>query len=492
MRPLRFLLLIFLPLCLLFACSAAYAQSSVLPVLRLTVDPGGFLQVLESRDHTFRAEGGSLSILVPDGYRGEYGPAESMESLPLAYIRGRGNSTWLNRKKPFRFRLQSGADLLGMGSNKHWVLLAEAIDGSMLRNRLMSYAGRKFGLAYTPKMVPLELYVNGEYLGCYVLSQQVRKGKTRVAIGEEGFLLSMSPYEDEPGENVLNTSRGVRFLCEDPVFFSSDPSDDVAVPARREEIAAFLQRTEDAVYSEETETSGIPCAEYMDLHSAAKYWWLEEFFMNGDAAFTPSTYLYVTEGRLYWGPLWDFDLSIPSSASPEGLNNVRMPWFDHLRAYSPSFRKILAEEWALLRPILLDAARDGGIIDLWAEEIRPAWERNRAAGFADESLEQDDLSAQAERIKDWFRRRIDWIDSHLDSALAETRVEIYFFADGQYLSTVRLPLPSGRLTRSDFPDAPLKDGFAFSGWRTETGVLLREGDQPETDVVATPSYVPAE
>ena len=469
---------------LLAACFSCLAEGSGLPALRLSVDPEEFRLVLSSPDHTYRAEGGALTVEAPGG---------SPETFPLAYLRGRGNSTWLNRKKPFKIRLQRGADLLGMGSNRHWVLLAEAVDGSLLRNRLMSYAGRAFGLAFTPEMAPVELYVNGEYLGCYTLSQQVRKGKTRVNIGDAGFLLSMSPYEEEPAENVLATSRGVRFLCEDPVFFSPDPSDDTGTAAQNEEIASLLQRAEDAVFAAgETEASLLSCAEYMDLHAAAKYWWIEEFFMNGDGAFTPSTYLYADGGRLYWGPLWDFDLSLPSAAPAEGFNTVRMPWFDHLRAFCPGFRAILEEEWSLLRPVLLDMAGEGGVIDRWTEEIRPAWERNAAAGFADESLEQDSLDSQASRIKDLILRRAAWVDAHLPD-LAEAWVEAYFYsADGEYLSTARIPLPSGCIGETDFPEPPVPDGYRFAGWVTDGGAILRPGDRPDTDVNVRASCVPAE
>lgn len=480
-------------LCLLSACLPASAEDSGLPSLCLTVDPEAFRLVLESPDHSYRAEGGSLSLRVPEDWRGEFGGAESLESLPLAYLRGRGNSTWLNRKKPFKLKLESGADLLGMSSGKHWVLLADAIDGSLLRNRLMSYAGRALGLPYTPKMVPVELYVNDEYQGCYVLSQQIRKGKNRVHIGDDDFLLSMSPDEDEAQENIVSTSRGIRFLCEDPVFASDDPSDPVADAKQKENLESFLQQVEDAVYAEVPENaSGLPCAGLMDLSSAARYWWIEEFFMNGDGAFTPSTYLYTTGNSLCWGPLWDFDLSIPSSSPAEGFNTVRMPWLDHLRAFSPAYREILKEEWSVLCPILTDMARDGGVIDRWTEEIRPAWERNAAAGFAEESLEQDDLADQAARIRNWFRQRIDWISSHLETDLAEAWVEVYFYADGEYLSTAQIPLPDGRLSESDLPEAPLREGSRFAGWTAEDGTLYGPGDLPDTDLELFASYVPAE
>jgi hypothetical protein len=87
-------------------------------------------------DHSYRASGGSISIIVPEGYTGEYSETAlpSQENLKLDYLCGRGNSTWQDPKKPFKFKLNKSTDLLAMGANKHWVLLASAYDGTMLKN----------------------------------------------------------------------------------------------------------------------------------------------------------------------------------------------------------------------------------------------------------------------------------------------------------------------------------------------------------------------
>ena len=90
-------------------------------------------KVIDSQDHSYRAPGAKIRIHVPEGYEspfGEIDPATIETDLDLEYIRGRGNSTWDEVKKPFKFKLNKGKDLFAMGSNKHWVLLANAFDGS--------------------------------------------------------------------------------------------------------------------------------------------------------------------------------------------------------------------------------------------------------------------------------------------------------------------------------------------------------------------------
>ncbi len=98
-----------------------------------------------------------------------------------AEIKLRGNSTSGLAKRPFKVKLESKTDLLGMGSNKHWVLLADAIDLSLLRNKLLQSLAGDFGLDYMESEYVVLMY-NGEYQGIYELSEHVRIGKTRVDI----------------------------------------------------------------------------------------------------------------------------------------------------------------------------------------------------------------------------------------------------------------------------------------------------------------------
>ena len=84
----------------------------------------------------------------------------------------------------------------------------------MLRNRIVGYMGRQLGLDFTPMYTPVDLVVNGQYRGSYLLAHQVRIGKTRVNIKElkpedtaepevtGGYLLQYAPYGDE-GELII-------------------------------------------------------------------------------------------------------------------------------------------------------------------------------------------------------------------------------------------------------------------------------------------------
>jgi len=326
-----------LALLLLASCSAAQPkqegastrpwENNGIPTVHLTIDAAEFEQINASEDHSYRASGATVKVDVPEGYTGEYAtePLTSTEELEVDYFRGRGHGTWGADKKPYKFKLKDGCDLLGMGKNKHWVLLANRYDESQLRNRIINYLAARMGSFYAMQSAPVDLVINGEYYGSYALAEEVRIGSARIDIDEltpeddsepeitGGYLLCMCPLDDEPLENALTTNRLVRFGAEEPQF----TADEDGTAAQKAYIMDYLRRTEDAIFSPDLcDADGTPYTDYLDVRSAADYWWIQEYSGNTDAFITSSTYLYKErEGKLVWGPLWDFDLGLDGSQS---------------------------------------------------------------------------------------------------------------------------------------------------------------------------------
>jgi hypothetical protein len=97
-------------------------------------------------------------------------------------IKLRGNSTKNRDKRPFNIKLDKKADLLGLGSNKHWALLANDIDHTLMRNKLLYDFSGAIGMKYYCKSENVVLIFNDEYYGVYQLSELVDLGKSRVNI----------------------------------------------------------------------------------------------------------------------------------------------------------------------------------------------------------------------------------------------------------------------------------------------------------------------
>ena len=423
---------------ILFAAPAAQAEADPagvtadrngIPVVRLTIDPEELQKVNESPDHSYRAREGRVRIEIPQGYEGEFGeidPETLKADLPLNYIRGRGNSTWLAEKKSYKFKLENKTDILGMGKSKHWVLLSNAMDSSLLRNRVMAWIGRAFSVSFTPKMLSVDLYINDEYMGNYVLGHQVRIEKASVGIDEVpagstkepeitgGYLLAMNPGSREAPEDIFVTDRGVRFLLKTPGF--SPDEEEAGTQEQRDYITGYLQSTEDIIFSEGLQDAdGRSWTEYMDMASTAKYWWIQEICGNGDAYRSDSAFLYKERhGKLTWGPLWDFDITLNPVMYDDGLNNITMTWVDHLRACDPQFREELVRTWNELEPILEEAAGDGGLIDRYAGEIIASWQQNHDRWYPDIDPESNGLDTQVIELKQFIRQRIRKISAALE------------------------------------------------------------------------------
>ena len=93
----------------------------------------------------------------------------------------RGNQTALAEKKPYKLKLDKKTDIFGMGKNKHWVLLANAYDMSLLRNKTAYDLSGEMGLTYMSSEW-VEVMLNGEYIGNYQLCEHIRVGEERVDI----------------------------------------------------------------------------------------------------------------------------------------------------------------------------------------------------------------------------------------------------------------------------------------------------------------------
>ena len=105
-------------------------------------------------------------------------------------IRARGNSTFGAPKKPFRLKFDAKQEMLGLNGGrayKSWVLMADYYDGSMLR----TFGTFKFAKAlmenkyYSSDCTHVEVYLNGEYRGVYLLCEQTQINRGRVDIPEK-------------------------------------------------------------------------------------------------------------------------------------------------------------------------------------------------------------------------------------------------------------------------------------------------------------------
>ena len=223
-------------------------------------------------------------------------------------IRGRGNSTWeWYPKKPYRLKLDEKAPILGLDEEKDWVLLANYRDPTHLMNTFVFEMGQGLGMPYTNHSRYVELTLNGDYKGLYLLTEQVEQGKNRVAINKhEGLLLSLD-VDDGPAEAP---GAGDNFWSEVyrmPVCVKSPEADDYPTPETLvDDARSALGSLERAIQRHDYDALSSIC----DVDGMIDYLLIQEYIYNVEVAAPRSIFLYRDKGddaKWTFGPLWDFD-----------------------------------------------------------------------------------------------------------------------------------------------------------------------------------------
>ena len=228
------------------------------------------------------------------------------DTYPMS-IKGRGNSTWTAyEKKPYNITLykddtytkKQAAELIDGVSSKAWTLLANYTDGSLLRNKLGNDLACALGLGLKSKFV--DLYVDGVYQGCYLMTP-----KSDYQAPEEGLMLEIDNYLDDEDPQI--TLEGMKEYH--PTRYGFQHRFTVKennTTASTEDIRQYLQSAWDALRSHDSQEY----LNYIDLDSWAKYYLLHEFYKSFDVICGSifMTRNSLAEGdKLVAGPVWDLD-----------------------------------------------------------------------------------------------------------------------------------------------------------------------------------------
>lgn len=217
-------------------------------------------------------------------------------SAPMG-IRGRGNSTWGWPKKPWKVKLDSKAEILGMPADKEWALLANYADRTLLRNIVAMKLSEICGFSWTPKIRSVEVYLNNEYQGVYTLCEHKKVSSDRVDIDEDtAVYLEIEENLDET--TVWRTGMGV------PMMFSEP---EVPSPEQFDYIRKLFDDFEAALHSSDVSAY----EEYVDVDSFIDYYIVQELTKNVDGNFRKSSFVTKEVGKkLEMYHLWDFDLTL--------------------------------------------------------------------------------------------------------------------------------------------------------------------------------------
>lgn len=283
--------------------------NSGLPVVVLTQSGGGSESWEEaginvrSKDADW-VETDKMAVYNADG-------SVDMEEA-LCGIRLRGNSTQKFPKKPFAIKLVDKAPVLGMPKHKRWVLLANWMDRTMLRNAVALEVAHRTdsayindGIGWSPRGTSVEVVMDGRHVGNYYFCEQIKIDGDRVDITDCyedvenptpetcGYLLEFDDAMDEV--NNFRTSRGIPCMFKDEVPANSEFFNYVKNKVEGIENSLNAENYEEAYKN-------------LDINSVIDYFFIQELTFNDEYKHPKSVYMLIDgDGKLTAGPVWDFD-----------------------------------------------------------------------------------------------------------------------------------------------------------------------------------------
>ena len=232
-------------------------------------------------------------------------------------IRGRGNSTWGYLKKPYRLKLEDKTSLFGLGAEKDWVLLANHIDESLMLNAVAMKTGKLLNMTYVNTIIPVDITMNGTYIGNYMFTEQVEVKPNRVQLDEGGVLLELDEYFDEDVQ-----FRSSQYNL--PVMFKS--------PKKPKPVAFDKVRNDFEALEVAMKSTSFPNSnhlEYIDKDALVDFLIVFNLTLNQEINHPKSVFMYRknANAKFTMGPIWDFDWAFGYENGGNYFHSATVPLF---------------------------------------------------------------------------------------------------------------------------------------------------------------------
>ena len=393
-------------------------------------------------------------VYVYDGAQGANTVAEAPELCLATDIHYRGQSSAGFDKKSYRLEFREGekgldVPLLGMAAGHDWVLNGPYLDKSLMRNAL-SYSLARQIMFYAPDYRYCEVYLNGEYVGLYLLLEVPRLTETRIpftrtalASGETSYLLQrdrsweirsyttiVGQRPRQPGAAGIDVDMdgldtfGLRAgLTQVPLYVVYPNTENITAAQFRymeNDISAF----ERALYADYFTDPERGYRHLIDMDSFAEYYLLAEFSMNLDSGYYSTYVCKELGGKLRLGPVWDFNNAYNNYVTygidpEEGFVIADNNWFARLTR-DRVFVDAVVEKWRQLRRDILSDESLLRFLDETGEQLADAIGRNNrrwAYVFRLDMLSGDrdvfSYEQAQQQLRDFLVRRGAYLDENI-------------------------------------------------------------------------------
>ncbi len=325
-------------------------------------------------------------------------------------ISGRGYSSFGMPKFSYKLKFSRNVTILDFPKGKSWDLIANYIDKSLLRNYLSYKLAYYLHTRYAPRTAFVELFVNRQYMGVFLLTEHIDVSKSRVNLPStnSSFLLEMELPEND-GSLYISTKIGTSFK----VHFPKEKDNPYL-----DSLISFLDGWENYLYYSSPKNK---MDKWFDFDEYIKYYWIQEFSKNNDAAYSRSIFFTWKKGDVIrMGPVWDFDVAYGNK--PQKTMQIPENW--HIREngwnkpffLDSSLKKRASDFWINHRNTFISVLDS---IDFYSLQIKKAsqneykrWNIQDASVFGNTSQIFHSHQESVDSLKSWISRRIHWIDNN--------------------------------------------------------------------------------
>jgi hypothetical protein len=392
-------------------------------------------------------------------------------------IEYRGSTSFrLFDQKSYGIELRDAVDndtdsvIMDFPKQSDFILYAPANDKALIRNTLIYDLSNQIGM-YATRTKYVHLYVDGEYLGLYVLMEKIKRDKSRVNITKMastdnsgsaitgGYILKIDKsagdntlvgwdadavYTEALGFRSNYDPNGIKinFLPYGPkksaetYIMYEYPKNDAISYDQKKYVQTYFSDFEDILLSNNYKDPINGYQKFIDVNSFIDFLILNEFAYNPDA-YRLSTFMNKERsGKLKMGPIWDFNLGFGNDDRVAFVNGST--WVFNYNNYYPSdtwlvnfwWKKLLSDptftdriksRWASLRTSSLSEASILLTIDKHinilknSNSIDKHFDRWKILGvklpfnnFVGKTHQEE-----VDFLKSWVKKRLTWMDNEI-------------------------------------------------------------------------------
>ncbi len=414
-----------------------YNLSSIDNVMfRTTALPEIHVDLIDYPEWT-ELQGSKSDIRAATLYMDGNGMYDDLEVQEVEF-RGRGNSSWGFKKKPYRFKMNKKASVCGLPKAKSFALIANYLDCSQMRNAIALWLANYFEMPYANHCIPVKVYLNGINKGQYMLTEKIGIGGGSVDIDEtKGMLFELDSYYDEDfkftykfTKSNSSTTYRLPVMVKDPDLTELAEDPEVTNITNANEYLNLWKedftKMADAITKRAASES---LSDVIDLEDAVNFFLVNSLANNHEMNHPKSLYIYkksLDAGEVYhFGPVWDFDWAFTFSGS-EGASAM-IPLVTNDGDYSgATFFKLLfanTEFRKLFKAKFDDFVKNGypmlkEFMEEYATLIEPTSIENGVLWPEDGmAIGSYNFRSNFETLKKWIEDRINYMSFHSNFGL---------------------------------------------------------------------------